>query len=85
MTLLTEKTPGPKEQVKVMKSIVQMMKQLSRSPIDEVEMLLVLLALYKTSDVVQVKWHRTERGQTAKATYKEAKEAFLRNGVIDEV
>src|SRR5271170_7123636 len=40
-------TPGPKEQVKVMKSIVQMMKQLSCSPIDEVEMLLVLLALYK--------------------------------------
>jgi len=47
-------------------------------------MLLILLAMHKTGDVVQVKWHRTVRGQGAKATYKEAKEAFLRNGIIDE-
>jgi hypothetical protein len=79
-----EKTLGPKEQVKAMNFIVKMMNQLGRSPIDEIELLLILFALYKTSDVVQVKWHRTEKGQAAKATYKEAKEAFLRNGVIDE-
>ena len=67
-----------------MNFILKMVKQLSHSPINEVELLLILLALYKTSDVVQVKWHRTERGQAAKTTYKEAKEAFLRNGVIKE-
>jgi hypothetical protein len=67
-----------------MNHILKMWKTLTLSPIDEVELLLILLAMHKTGDVVQIKWHRTEKGQAAKATYKEAKEAFLRNGVIDE-
>lgn len=72
------------ERAKLLNFIVRMKKQLNRSPLEEVELLLILLALYKTSDVVQVKWHRTTRGQAAKATYLEAKKAFLRNGVTRE-
>jgi hypothetical protein len=72
------------EQAKLLNFIVKMKKQLNRSPIDEVELLLILMAMYKTGDVVQVKWHRTERGQSIKATYLEAKKAFLRNGIVGE-
>jgi hypothetical protein len=84
MTLLTEKTSGLNDRVKLLNLIVKIKKELSHSPIDDVELLLILIAMYKTGDVIQLKWHRTQRGQAAKATYKEAKETFLRNKVIDE-
>jgi hypothetical protein len=81
---LTKYTLGPEEKLKLKRTIFKILKELARSPIDEVELLMVLLALHKTGDVVKITWHRTEKGQTIKETYVEAKTAFLRNGIINE-
>src|ERR1700738_1575264 len=63
---LTANSPEPKEKKKLMRSIFKILKELARAPIDEVELLMIILALHKTGDVVKIMWRRTEQGQTVK-------------------
>jgi hypothetical protein len=52
-------------------------------PVHRHEALLIILAKLDTSDMFKVKFKLNEKGRAAKKLFEEAKEAFERNGSIE--